>query len=264
MDCRDVRLRLLDYQRGRLEPPVRDDVRGHLESCAACAGDDAVEWMLTELLEDRLPQHAAPLSLKRRLAAAWPVAAAPRRWWRSRWPRAVAPALAVAVVLLAVLPLILLYSPVATGNGQSMVAEAVNDHLRLLSSQHPLDIESGGMHQVKPWFEGRLDFAPVVPFLGDQEFPLRGGAVGYFVDRQAAVFVFHRRLHAISLLVFRAEGLPWPTRGLDRIGRVAARVTVARGFNAILWRNGELGYALISDVDRQDLLQLATRLVDAG
>ena len=54
---------------------------------------------------------------------------------------------------------------------------AVNDHLRVLASQHPLDIESGGIHQVKPWFEGRLDFAPVVSFLGDEEFPLRGGAV---------------------------------------------------------------------------------------
>jgi anti-sigma factor RsiW len=68
-----------------------------------------------------------------------------------------------------------------------LVSEAVNDHLRVLSSQHPLDVESGGIHQVKPWFERRLDFAPVLAFEGDAEFPLRGGAVGYFRDRKAAV-----------------------------------------------------------------------------
>ena len=141
-----------------------------------------------------------------------------------------------------------------------MVVEAVNDHLRILSSRHPLDIESGGMHQVKPWFEGRLDFAPVVGFLGDQEFPLQGGAVGYFLDRKAAVFVFHRRLHAISLFVFRAEGLPWPTRGLTRVADAEAHATVARGFTVILWRSGGLGYALVSDVNREELTQLAVKI----
>jgi anti-sigma factor RsiW len=141
-----------------------------------------------------------------------------------------------------------------------MVAEAVNDHLRILSSQHPLDIENGGMHQVKPWFEGRLDFAPVVRFLGDQDLPLQGGAVGYYLDRKAAVFVFHRRLHTVSLFVFRADGLPWPTRGLQRIGRAQAHVSAARGFNLVLWREGELGYALVSDVDMLEVTHLAEKL----
>src|SRR5437762_6487752 len=117
----------------------------------------------------------------------------------------------------------------------------------------------GGMHQVKPWFEGRLDFAPVIAFGGDEEFPLQGGAVGYFLDRKAAVFVFHRRLHAISLFVFRAEGLPWPTRGLTRVADAEAHATVARGFTVMLWRSGGLGYALVSDVNWEELTQLAVK-----
>jgi anti-sigma factor RsiW len=116
------------------------------------------------------------------------------------------------------------------------------------------------MHQVKPWFEGHLDFAPVVRFLGDDEFPLRGGAVGYYLDRKAAVFVFRRRLHAVTLLVFRAEGLPWARVGLERVGGVTAQVTTSRGFNAIVWREGELGYALVSDVDLPELERLVGRL----
>src|SRR5207245_11244760 len=114
--------------------------------------------------------------------------------------------------------------PVPRGrNAQAgMVAEAVNDHLRLLTSLHPLDIESGGIHQVKPWFEGRLDFAPIVPFEGDADFPLKGGAVGYFLDRKAAVLVYARRLHPISLLIFRADGLAWPARRFEPGGGVGA------------------------------------------
>ncbi len=260
MTCDAVRPRLLDYQRGQLDADARAAVRAHLESCAACAREEAAEQALTEALEERLPQHPAPLGLKRRLAAQWPAAPAARQSWWSRWGRVLVPACAVAVVLLALLPLYSERAGIAPGTRSGMVAEAVNDHLRVLSSQHPLDIESGEMHQVKPWFEGRLDFAPVLDFLGDQEFPLDGGAVGYFLDRKAAVLVFHRRLHAISLLVFRAEGLPWPTRGLERIGPAHAFVTVARGFNVVLWRHDGLGYALTSDLDRQELTRLAVKL----
>jgi anti-sigma factor RsiW len=167
----------------------------------------------------------------------------------------------VAVVLLVALPLYYERAVVGRGDGTAgMVREAVTDYLRLLSSQHPLEIESGGIHQVKPWFEGRLDFAPVVSFEGDSEFPLRGGAVGYFLDRKAAVFVYGRRLHTISLFVFRAEGLPWPTRGLEPMGKAQVYVTVARGFNVALWRVGELGYALVSDLDAPELLQLGARI----
>jgi len=260
MDCGDVQPHLLDYRRGRLRPAAREEIHAHLESCAACAREEAAEQALTEVLEERLPQHAAPLALKRRLAARWPLTAAPRPSWWSRWGRSLVPALAVAAGLLVVVPLYYQRAVVSPGDGPGMVAEAVNDHLRILSSRHPLDIESGGMHQVKPWFEGRLDFAPVVGFLGDQEFPLQGGAVGYFLDRKAAVFVFQRRLHAISLFVFRAEGLPWPTRGLTRVADAEAHATVARGFTVILWRSGGLGYALVSDVNPQELTQLAVKV----
>jgi len=258
MTCDEARALLLDAQRGRLPTEGREALRGHVAGCEACAHEEAADALLSEALEHRLPSHAAPLALKRRLAAAWPAAPveepARSRGWA--WRPLLVPALAMAVLVLAALPL---YYP-GPDRGQVMVTEAVNDHLRLLSSQHPLDIESGGMHQVKPWFEGRLDFAPVVRFLGDDDFPLRGGAVGYYVDRKAAVFVFYRRLHPMTLLVFRADGLAWARRGLEPIGRVQAQVATSRGFNAILWREGELGYALVSDTDLPDLVKLVGRL----
>jgi anti-sigma factor RsiW len=173
------------------------------------------------------------------------------------------PAAVAAAILLAALPIAYRYGA-SSGVDRAMTAEAVNDHLRLLSSTRPLDIANSGMHQVKPWFEGRLDFAPVVPFAGDADFPLQGGAVGYFLDRKAAAFVFHRRLHAISLFVFRAEGLPWPSRPLvgPHAGEPVAAVT--RGFNVLLWRRGDLGYALVSDLDATELRQLADRLGGAS
>ncbi len=265
MDCQDVRLHLLDYQRGRLGSELESDVRAHLEGCPACSHAKAAEQALTELLERRLPQYPASLALKGRLAAQWPPAPVAGPSWWSRWGRSFAPAAAVAAVLLVALPLYYERgSGGRAGRTAGMVTEAVNDHLRILQSQHPLDVETGDFHQVKPWFAGRLDFAPVVSFLGDQDFPLRGGAVGYFLDRKAAVFVYGRRLHTISLFVFRGEGLPWPARGLHPLGTVQAYTQVSRGYTVVMWRTGGLGYALVSDVAPSDLDRLAVKLSGAS
>jgi len=260
MDCHDVLLVLLDYQQGRLAPEAHGQVRAHLDGCTDCAHEDRLEHELTQALERRLPQHAAPLALKRRLAAQWPVDAtspAPRRQWLRSWM----PAAAAAVILLALAPLAWQRVLSPWGSGRDvMVAEAVNDHVRLVQSERPLEIESGGIHQVIPWFSGRLDFAPTVRFTGDSDFPLRGGAVGYFVDRKAAALVYGRRLHTVSVFVFRADGLPWPRAGLEKLGRLEVYRTASRGFNVLLWRDGELGYAVVSDVDPRDLSLLVGRL----
>jgi anti-sigma factor RsiW len=259
MTCEEARDRLLDAQRDRLAPETRATLQAHLQACAACAHEEAAEALLSEALESRLPQHGAPVALKRRLAATWPAEPAAAPGLRRRWGRLLIPAAAVtAAGLLIALPVV--SQRASEPASARMVAEAVNDHLRILTSRHPLDIESGGIHQVKPWFEGRLDFAPVIRFDGDQDFPLRGGAVGYYLDRKAAVFVFNRRLHTISLLVFRADGLPWPTRELRPVGASQAHITTSRGFTSVLWRDGELGYALVSDVDPAELARLAERL----
>jgi anti-sigma factor (TIGR02949 family) len=250
MPCPDVRAHLLAYHAGRLEPALQDTVRAHLDACPACSHEDAAEHALTEILERRLPQHPAPLALKRRLAAGWPPGAAVLR---RRWVAGLVPAIAAGAVVLA-LVLVMQAPWWARPDLATVAREAVNDHLRVVERLGALPVTSPLIHQVKPWFTGQIDFAPVVPFAGDMEFPLRGGAVERFLDRRAAVFVYGRRLHTISLLVFRATGLPWTP------GESARRTTTERGFNVVLWRAGDLGYALVSDVDARDLAELATRL----
>jgi anti-sigma factor RsiW len=74
------------------------------------------------------------------------------------------------------------------------------------------------------------------------------------------VFVFGHRLHKLTLLVFPADQLPWRAEGLKPLGPIAVDEQSGRGFNVLLWRNGELGYALVSDVSAADLERLAPRL----
>jgi anti-sigma factor RsiW len=268
VDCGATRRDLLDHQRGRLAPEQSTAIAAHLETCADCADHDAAERALTEVLERQLPQYPASLAVKRDLADRWRrVRAAPRLPWTRRaraHPRRVAAVAAVLGVLVTTGLLAWRYDATArrAALAERMVAEAVNDHVRVAA--RPLGIESANIHQVRPWFTGRLDLAPAVAFPGDEEFPLRGGAVERFIDRPAAVIIYGRRLHTISLLVFAADGLPWPGAGSGALGDRPMRTATARGFNVVLWRAGDLGYALVSDVSTRELLGLATRLTGPG
>jgi anti-sigma factor RsiW len=100
--------------------------------------------------------------------------------------------------------------------------------------------------------------------LEDSELPLRGGSVGYVFDRKAAVLIYALRLHLVTLLVFRPEGLALPSASAGQVGPVRGRETSARGFNVVLWRSGELGYALVSDANAKELGELAVRLAAAA
>jgi len=160
MTCDDVQSRLHEARKGRLDQGVRDELRAHLETCAACARANRAEGALDELLE-QLPRHAAPARLKRRLGnlMAQPApAVAPMAGALTRWGRYLAPAMAAGLVIL--VGGLVQRSARQDSALASLTGEAVNDHLRVLASQHPVEIESGGKHQVKPWFEGKLDFAP--------------------------------------------------------------------------------------------------------
>jgi anti-sigma factor RsiW len=253
MDCTEARTHLLDRRRGRLEGEVAGALEDHLAGCSACRDEDAADRQLSTLLEERLPRRRAPASLHRALEA---------RWGDARPRRRAASAGKTMGAMLAGVALTLLVASAwrAKMPDERLVSEVVNDHLRVLYQTRPLEIESGGIHQVKPWFEGRLDFAPVVDYAGDDDFPLEGGAVGYVVDRKAATFLFKRRLHQITLFVFRADGLRWPAWGQRAIGSAQGVVETDRGFHVALWRQGDLGYALVSDVNEGDLLTLASRI----
>jgi anti-sigma factor RsiW len=251
MDCTETRTNLLAGRRGLLSPEEAAALQEHLQGCESCSRARAADIELSRALT-RLPRNDAPQALKRRLESRW---TPPER----RWPRRVGQAVATAALGLAVAAGATLFLR-ARERSDAMVTEAVNDHLRVLYSEHPLEVESGGIHQVKPWFAGRVDFAPPVAFAGDQDFPLKGGSVGYFMDRKAATFIYGHRLHTITLFVFRADGLPWPPADGEAIGSERAHLRDDRGFHVLMWRHDDLGYALVSDTSPTSLRELAGRI----
>src|SRR5579871_3325799 len=222
MDCNRARELTLDFLRGTLPAGPAEEMRAHLAGCAACRAHLEAERALGEVLAAKLPRHEAPPALRRRLAADWPGAARARPVGRVR---GFAVAATLAVVLAAAVGGTTAVVVEGRAQTRAVATEALNDHLRVLEG-------------------GRLDFAPALAFAGNADFPFQGGAVEPFLDRRAAIFVFKRRLHTATLFVVMADGLAFPRHLTTR---------TVRGFNLFLWRAGEQGYVLASDLSLPEL-----------
>ncbi|HEX4419867.1 MAG TPA: hypothetical protein VH165_18260 [Kofleriaceae bacterium] len=202
------------------------------------AGAREADRLIAAALVDHL-RTPAPSRLRDQLARRH--LAQPRRWWPMAATFGLGAAAAVAVML--AIP----HAPPAA-LADALADEAVGDHLRIIGAQHPLEVESSDVHNVKPWFTGRIDFVPPVTFIGDDEFRLRGGELAVFLGHKAAAFVYQRRLHTISLFVFADTAAP------------PRAETTIRGFHVLTWSTGGLGMALVSDVAWDDLRMLEARL----
>ena len=93
---------------------------------------------------------------------------------------------------------------------------------------------------MKPWFNGKVDFAPPVPELADQGFPLVGGRLDSVNGKTVGVIVYRRNLHTVNLFVWRSD-------------KAFSGNSVEDGFNLAKWNEGGLSFAAVSDVAPQDL-----------
>lgn len=132
-----------------------------------------------------------------------------------------------------------------TGVGQwrtGLADELVADHVRSLQANHLVDVETSSRHVVKPWFDGKVAFAPTVVDFAVQGFPLAGGRLDYVRSQPAAALVYRRGLHVINVFV-------WPGDGADRLGTVSQR----NGYRLEHWQAGGLTYWAVSDLDPAEL-----------
>ena len=216
-------------------------VEAHVARCEGCHEELERLLALRNLLRTDGVRQTAPESLRRRIAAMPEVAPqAANENWASRW---LAPGLVGAVA--ASLAIVTLLPP---GQGSIIDQQIVSSHVRSLQPGHLTDVQTTSQHIVKPWFNGRIDFAPPVPELADQGFPLAGGRLDSIDGKTVAAIVYHRRLHTVNLFV-------WPAKnGGDR-------TFVKDGFAVTEWTRNGLRFAAVSDIPPVELKQFETLFV---
>ena len=233
MTCDEARA-LLDADLDRELEPVRSAELGrHLAQCAACRARAAALAALRDAIRSKVEQPEPSELLLARLERALP---------KRRRAIPVAPIALAATLLIA-------FAGWLAVPRRGLDASLLDAHVRALQVEHLTDVASSDRHTVKPWFQGKIDYAfPVFDF-APQGFPLVGGRLDVIGGKNTAVLVYKRRLHVLDVFVFAG---PRPS---------GARVE--RGFHVLGWSQGGTQYEAISDAAPEELESLRA-LIDGA
>jgi anti-sigma factor RsiW len=138
------------------------------------------------------------------------------------------------------------------GAERRLVDELVAGHVRSLMVDHLVDVASTDQHTVRPWFNGKIDFAPPVADFAASGFALVGGRMDYVEGRPAAALVYRHQAHLVNLFI-------WP----DRAGTTGLETSTADGYSLVHWNDGDLAYWAVSDLNLRDLARLADLVRDS-
>jgi mycothiol system anti-sigma-R factor len=249
--CDLARSVLHGYLDGELDAARAAEFETHLERCPQCVTElEAQESLRSSLQKARLYERAPARLRQKVLADIHVTARAPRPSTLPSWQRSWQPAwrwLAVAACFLLMMYAGWRWLPGFGGRNQNatLAAQLVDDHIRSLQPGHLSDVVSTDQHTVKPWFDGKLDFAPPVRDFAEQGFPLQGGRLDVLNGRSIAALVYGRRKHEINVFV-------WPRAATSKELESGSQ----QGYNWVRWNNGSFEMWAISDVSPGDLDQL--------
>jgi anti-sigma factor RsiW len=231
MTCNESKELLGPYFDDELDLVNSLAIENHLRECPSCAAAIERHRALRQAIRSQAPYYAAPADLEARLRT---VRGARRFPSAAGWALAAAAVLTGAVVLRVALPA-----------RSTLEDEVVSAHVRSLLANHLMDVPSTDRHTVKPWFAGKLDFAPDVTDRSAQGFTLEGGRLDYLDGRNVAALIYGRRLHTINVFTWPAEG------------EMGVKMDSRQGFNVAHWKHGGMEWWAVSDLSAAELRELA-------
>jgi anti-sigma factor RsiW len=255
MNCEDARPMIELYADGELELSRSVELERHLESCPDCARAMEEARSLTKAVRGSGVYDEVPRGLTQRVQSAVlreaglsetrtvSVRREPPKiaWWR---PVAIG---ALALIILSVFAWRWVPNVQRPAEQNTLLAQEVLDsHVRSLMADHLYDVPSTDQHTVKPWFDGKVDFAPPVVDLTTDGFELAGGRLDYIDGRPVATVVYRRRKHVINLFM-------WPE---DKVAPVSA--TMRNGYNLLHWQSGGLEYWAASDLNVEEMREFVS------
>jgi anti-sigma factor RsiW len=249
-DCTEMRLLIQADVDGELTPAETARSEAHLEHCPDCTALQTRLLALGGRIRWEVPAFGPPdallVAVRARLAAIAPPVPGPAvalvgvndnrvSWWRRIGS---VPSFGGGFALAACLALLVLLP--RTGD---LADAVVSDHIRALQPGHLIDVVSTDQHTVKPWFDGRLDFAPPVKDFKAAGFPLQGGRLDYLNGKPAAALIYQRGKHTVELYV-------WPESGALNGGTHEGSL---HGYNYVSWHADGMAFWAVSDLEADQL-----------
>ena len=238
MDCPTCEAMVDAYVDGELSATENAAFEQALAACPGCRERLARAREMSGLLR-ALPAEPAPDLLRARIERELRSIAG-RPWQRTRW-------MAMAASLLVALGVGWIGGSML-GHGVRETDELVAGYLRVSMSERGVEVASSDGHTVKPWFAGRIDYAPPVHDLTADGFPLLGGRLDLVDGRKVAVLVYRRNQHRVALTL-------WPS---SSTGNTAPDITQRDGFALAEWRRNGFEMRAVADLSPSEMKSFAT------
>jgi len=249
MNCREAQELIHGFVDSELGLVLNLEMERHMRECPGCSGtDERLHAMHTAVSDNSLyfqPPAGLEDRLRTRLRKVNSVEG--RVWTLSPSWRGIG--IAAALVLCIAGTWQIANTRQRSSITETIGQEVVASHVRSLMATHLTDVPSSDQHTVKPWFNGKLDFSPVVADFADRGFVLAGGRLDYLANRAVAALVYRRRQHVINLFT-------WPTSQRDMAIRAFDRL----GYHALNWNKSHVTYWTVSDLNPEELRQFADML----
>ncbi len=245
-ECEQTLLVQADFD-GELDAGRAATLVEHLAQCPDCR-DVSEQLARSRALLRGVPRYPVPKGLRdsvekavraqsRQETHGKELPAPSRRTAWLGWATALAASVVLAVMVI-------------TPRSPDLESQLVASHVRSLQLEsHLIDVPSSDHHTVRPWFSGKVDFAPLVKELGTDGYVLKGGRVDVVGGRPVAVLVYQAGRHLVAVYM-------WPQRtGAGEIPRSQQ----VDGFNVRRWTESGLVVSCISDLAGDELQRFEQR-----
>jgi len=251
VDCQRV-LSLMDgYLDRELDLTTQLAIENHLAGCPACHAISQRQQAFSAALVAQARYHRALPALAAGIQSALDKVDAASGTTARRAPPWLS--LAASVALAALVGSGMTYWLARPSHEELLTQEVIASHVRAqMVAGRLTDVSSSDSHTVKPWFNGKLDFAPPVLDLTTQGFTLVGGRLEYLANRPVAALVYRHRQHLIQLFV-------WPAANRQDTVRHAL---TRQGYQVFYWSDHTMRYWAISDLNADALKSFSNLIQD--
>lgn len=247
MTCSELESLIHPYLDGEFEQADRFEVERHLQTCAACATEVREMALFQQALKEKLRSavdREAPAALRARISSGL------RQQQRRQLGWNVARMAAAAAIVAMAVGSYLVIQPSLSRD--RFVTEAALRHAKGL----PFEIEPVSPERAEQWFQGKLDHRVAVPHLHNAK--VAGARLSHLTDRPAA-YISYQLPCPRGSGAQKKMGLFVVDDSQDSVDAAEfPEIDVANrhGYNVATWKQGEIVYELVSDLDEADIRRM--------
>ena len=257
MDCGEIKEYLYPFIDGELDSQNSLIVKEHLSICPVCNLEWGREKKIDSLIRQYILKEEAPFALKEtifnRIEGFKNVKVFPFVFHRLR------PVLVTAWV--ALLAVVITFPTVLKKIRTFPVfSESISSHIEYLQGGLPVEIVSNNPQDVKNWFQGKVDFAIMVPDLSQKGVNLIGARLCHIREKKVAYLMYEKNGHNISLFIIDIKGINIPKANKINFGEKMVFINSEKGYQSLLClkKGGQIGCIFVSDLPEDELIKIIT------